>query len=515
VSVVALTHEGFRQRRHTRQVWWVGYLVIVGGGLMVAALARRRVTEPWLGLSLALILLLLLGWLIRPRATLYATLFLTAVSDIVTVWWFPFVKNLSSRESISFVSDALTVSPLELSLYLGFGISTMRLFANTKKILPRTELTWPLVAFSGFVVFGFFNGVMSGGNLRAAVLEGRALLYILLAFVIIVNECTERKHLHAAIWAVLAGVVLQAVLSIQYLGNLTPSERDALEALNEHGASIGQDLLIVVLVSLMLFRVKAPIVKWALVLGAIPTLIVFFVSQRRAGVAALIVGGAIVAISLYWRRRRAFWKVVPIVAVVLLGYVGAFWNSQSSFAFPAQAIKTIVAPDQASAADQSSDLYRVSEAFDLNFTIRTDPLRGLGFGHAFYRPIPLPDISVFEMNAYLPHNSVLWIWVKTGFGGFVAMFYLFAKSIMAGADRVRRTAEGVDLAATVSAVALVVMYAVYSFVDVSWDARNTVFLALALAICTDRRRDPAPQPPEPDRDETTIERYEQRRMTPV
>jgi hypothetical protein len=96
-----------RQRtRHVSQGWWIAYSSIVGVGFLVAVFARRRVTEPFLGLSLALVLLLMIGWLIRPRATLGAVLFLTGVSDVVTVYWFPFVKNFSSRESISFVADS-------------------------------------------------------------------------------------------------------------------------------------------------------------------------------------------------------------------------------------------------------------------------------------------------------------------------------------------------------------------------------------------------------------------------
>jgi hypothetical protein len=36
---------------------------------------------------------------------------------------------------------------------------------------------------------------------------------------------------------------------------------------------------------------------------------------------------------------------------------------------------------------------------------------------------------------------------------------------------------------TLCGTAFVVMYLVYSYVDMSWDPRNTVFLGLAFAIC--------------------------------
>ncbi len=465
-----------------RFVWWVGYAIVVGGGLMIAAVARRRVTEPWLGLSLALILLLLLGWMIRPRTSLYATLFLAAVSDLATVSWFPFVKNLSSRESISFVADALTISPLDITLAAGAAISLLRHYATSGKWLPRTAMTWPIVAFTAFVMYGYVRGVlMRGGDARVAVLEGRALFYIAMVFVIATVECSEHRHFRHGFYAIVAGVTVQSLLSIQYLNGLDPAARDDLERLNEHGSSLGHNLLIVMMLCLVLLRVKRPLLKWALVGGAVPTIFVFFVAQRRAGVASLVIAGLVLAIALFWRRRRVFWTTIPILSIVLIGYVGAFWNSSAAVAFPAQAIKTIVAPDSASAADQSSDLYRLIEAYNLNFTIRTSPLFGLGFGQAFYRPVALADISSFELNAYLPHNSILWVWIKMGFGGFVAMFYMLGKAIMLGADQVRRRTEGIDLVVALTATMFIVMYTTYTYVDVSWDARNTVFLAFAFA----------------------------------
>lgn len=471
------------QARHNTNVWWLGYIAIVGSGLLIAGFSRRRFAEPFLGLSLAIILVLLIGWLIRPRATLYVTLALTAVSDLVTVAWFPFVKNLSSRESISFVADALTISPLDLALGIGFVISLIRRYARTRTLLAPNPLTFPLILFTLFVVYGFARGLTTGGDARVAVLEGRPLFYILLTFAIVINECTEDAHYRHAVWAVITGVLIQSLLSIDYLGRLDPVQRENLEGLNEHGSALGHNLVIVTFLGFLLLRVRRPVSTKLLAASLIPVVYIIFVSQRRAGVATLVVAGAMMAIALFWRNRRMFWLATPILTLVLAGYVGAFWNSTSSAGFPAQAVKSIIAPGSANAEDASSDLYRIIEAYDLNFTIRTDPLKGLGFGRAFYRPIALPDISVFELNAFQPHNSVLWIWIKMGFGGFVTMFYLFGKTIVVGAERVRRMAVDQDLVIALSGLLFVVMYAMYSFVDVSWDARNTVLLGLAMAIC--------------------------------
>ena len=130
-------------------------------------------------------------------------------------------------------------------------------------------------------------------------------------------------------------------------------------------------------------------------------------------------------------------------------------------------------------------MYREFERYDLWYTIRSDPLRGLGFGRQFYQPITLPDISFFVFWQYLPHNSILWVWIKTGFLGFVAMLYLFARTVQRGAITVARVTDPNHLAFSIAALGYVIMYIVFAYVDIAWDARATIFLAFAMAWCGD------------------------------
>ena len=89
----------------------------------------------------------------------------------------------------------------------------------------------------------------------------------------------------------------------------------------------------------------------------------------------------------------------------------------------------MIAPEQLGDADRASDVYRIIENINVHATIRSAPVTGLGFGQPFLRPLSLPDISRFEFNAYLPHNSFLWIWIKTGFIGFAAMLYVMGRAL--------------------------------------------------------------------------------------
>jgi len=169
--------------------------------------------------------------------------------------------------------------------------------------------------------------------------------------------------------------------------------------------------------------------------------------------------------------------------LAVVGYAGAFWNSTGTAGFPAQAIKTVIAPSSVSVSDQSSDIYRQIENADLSATIRDVPLAGLGFGQPFYQPYTLPDISFFEFYRYIPHNSMLWIWIQTGLFGFASLFFVVGRSLALGARKLRELTSASDCTVVVTGALFVMMYIVFAYVDIAWDARGTVFLAFAFAIC--------------------------------
>jgi O-antigen ligase len=220
-------------------------------------------------------------------------------------------------------------------------------------------------------------------------------------------------------------------------------------------------------------------------IGLVPCVWMFVLSQRRAAVIALIVGLLTLGALLYQRRRAAAVWFMLVTILVGGAYTAAFWNSTGSIGFGAQAVKTVIAPEELSLEDQSSDLYRQIEAYDIWYTIRSNELLGVGFGQRFLKPVALPDISRFVFADYMPHNSILWIWIKMGVGGFMATLYLIARTIQHGVRSVNRIQSPNLNSIVMASVIYVVMYTVYCYVDIGWDIRSTVFLAMAIAICAD------------------------------
>jgi hypothetical protein len=84
--------------------------------------------------------------------------------------------------------------------------------------------------------------------------------------------------------------------------------------------------------------------------------------------------------------------------------------------------------------------------------------------------------------------------MKMGIGGFLAMLYLFGSTMRRGARAILRSPGGDEAAVLVTSAAFVLMYGVFAYVDIAWDAQNLVFLAVAIAhISTARTALPEPQ----------------------
>ncbi len=460
------------------------------GGVIVlmAFLMRMANNRGWFAVAFAGLLIVCTLGLFRPRAGIYSIAFFTLLGDATTVPWYPFTKNLSSRESVLFVADAFTISPLEIALGATVCGWLLQVAARRQWTMRRGDLFAAVAVFTAFVMVGFVYGVGRGGDMVVAVWEVRPLLYILPIYLLITNLCTTTKHYNTLGWCLALGIIGQALLSLDYLRGLTAVERDQLESLTEHSSAIQMNAMFVFAFALLTFRRCSIVKRFFLTLAILPVGWVFVVSQRRAGVIALLIGFVVLAIALFVQNRRAFWIFVPIALLAGAGYTAAFWNSESTFAFGAQAIKGVIAPEQLGAEDQSSDLYREIESYDLVSTIRSSPLTGLGFGQKFHRPIPLPDISFFIFYEYIPHNSILWIWIKVGFVGFVSMLVLVANSIRTGLRAVMRLPGGDHAALTLMALAYIPMYIVFAYVDIAWDARSTLFFGAALAICANATR---------------------------
>ena len=472
-------HSVERQRQVARRTWRRTYLVWLGVTLLAAATIWSGIPAPiafafWLMVAGGLITI----W--RPIFAVYFVSFFAIAGDQVTAYWYPFNKNMSSPESLLFIDSHLSASPLEVFLILATLVWLVRVVAS-RRAITRGLLFGPLATFTGIIFLGVLRAIASGADRNVALWESRTIFYIPIVYLLTTNLFTRKEHYSLLIWFVSAAIMVDSLLSLAYYFSLDGPKRASLEALGEHSASLHADLLFILIISVMLLpRTSGRRRRWLLPM-AVPVLFAFFVAHRRAGVVALLLGGIVVAAALFRVRRRFFWFIVPAAAIIFVGYTGIFWNAQGSLGFPAQAIKAVVYPNQVSQRDQSSDIYRQIETLDIVYTIKVAPLTGIGFGQRFYRPYPLPNLSFWVFSDFITHNGILWVWMKVGVVGFVAMLYLFGSAIKAGSRCILRLPPDDYGSMAIAATAFIVMYAMFTYVDIGWDSQSTVIMGLLLA----------------------------------
>ena len=107
----------------------------------------------------------------------------------------------------------------------------------------------------------------------------------------------------------------------------------------------------------------------------------------------------------------------------------AFHNSTSLEAEPAHAVWSQFHPDP---RDFNSNLYRQIEDSDLAIDIKAVVFTGTGFGVLIPHPIPILDASNIDpLIDFIPHNTVLYVWLRLGTLGAIAFWCMVGAAIVA------------------------------------------------------------------------------------
>lgn len=453
---------------------------IIGAAVLVSLLMFLSGPDPAM-IGWVLMIVFMTAIVICPRWGVYLILFLTLVGDTSLIPWFPFAKNLSSAESLLFLHDSLIFSPLELFLVLTLVAWLLRDTFQRKLHIFTGRLFWPALIFLFFVVFGLLYGYRTGGSLVIGLWEARPLFYLVLMLFLASNLIKTRAHVSNLVWAAVLGLIVPGLFGNYAFFVVLNSSLAGIESLSDHATAIHWNTLFILILAVWLY--KTSLTK-RLVLPAVALLLVipYLATQRRAAFISLVVALGLFLLLLWWENRRLFLVIAPAILVVGAAYLAIFWNHHGALGQPAQAIKSVIAPDAASLEDQSSNIYRVLENINISYTIHQKPLTGIGFGQTFYIIIPMADISFFDWWQYYTHNSIMWIWLKMGFGGFLTMLFLVGSTLMLGGENILRVPRGELRAIAIFAALYMVMHFLFAYVDISWDSRSMVFVGAMMGV---------------------------------
>ncbi|MGD2048473.1 MAG: O-antigen ligase family protein [Chloroflexota bacterium] len=470
------------QARRASLTWALWFLFLLAITSLIGTLLLMGTPKPDPAILVGFLFLVAAAVIIyKPRYGIYLTLFFALVGDSTLNPAYPFFKNFSSQESFFYLHDALIFSPLELFLLLTLISWLGRGIMRRKLDFYAGPLFWPVMVFTAFIILGLAYGLARGGDINIALWEVRPILYLPIMLILVSNLLTKREHASHLLWVIMVALFVEGLNGLWHYFFVLERNLELVESITEHSAAIHMNTFFVFVLAVWLYK-ASPTKRILLPLMIPPILITYLATQRRAGYITLLLALLLLAIVLYIENRRAFLFIVPPLALAGLLYLGAFWNQGGALAKPAQAVKSVIALDQASDKDQRSTYFREIENYNSLVTIRSAPLTGVGFGNQFINAVPLPDISFFQWWQYMTHNSIIYIWMKAGFGGFLALLVLVGLAIMTGMRVLLRMPQGGLRAAALLAILYVAMHFVYAYVDLSWDSQSMLYVGAMLGL---------------------------------
>jgi len=385
------------------------------------------------------------------------------------------LAGLSSTTGISTV----IASPLELLIVLIFVSCGVRAVGQRRIQFRGGALFVPVALFAVALLMGTARGIALNGDLNIALWESRFIWYAIACYVLTCNLVRTRRDVRVLLGIALVATSLFAFeAAFRYLVLLRPGRIAVIpEFAYAHEDAIFLAALLLLILAQQVFG--AP--RWQRLIGLFTGPVALFAllaAQRRVGFIALILGFAVLALVLLVTHRRAF--VLGGLPLILAGavYFPLFESASGLIAQPARAIHSLYAPDR---RDAASNRYRVLERMNVRATIDSEPLLGVGFGRPFLFVTPLPDLSWWPFWHYEPHNSVFWIWLKTGILGFSLFWFLMASTLVRAAHltRVSKAPEARLLA--VFALVTIIGVLTFAYVDLAFvSPRVTVVLGVVL-----------------------------------
>ena len=379
-----------------------------------------------------------------------------------------FYQNLST-----FTPIPLRLSAADLLVLLTFASIAVRHFVRKDR-----ARTGPLALAAGLYAAAFAVGLAIGiarggfdGN--AALAEIRGPLYLVALYFLTADVIRDRRQAVNLV-AIFGGVV--AIKALQGLANASlVASAASVEAVTGHedvvffNAAIG-----VALVALVLPRTRLR--PW--LVASVPLIMLAeLVTERRVGFVGLAAVVAAIVVLLSRTHPRAAIAIVAATVSGLALYLPLFWDSSGAIAEPIRALRTILGDPGMTVRDQLSDHWRVIEDSNIAFTMRQLPLTGVGVGqeYLFQREPPVPS-TTFVFWRFMTHNALLWLWLKAGPLGALALAFFVARTLLVSSRLFATLRDAGPRLVAVLPLGLVIAQVVFSSVELGLTYSRTMIV---------------------------------------
>jgi hypothetical protein len=353
-----------------------------------------------------------------------------------------------------------------------------------QRTLYGGKLFYPFIFFRGCVAMGVLHGMASGGDFKIVVLEVRPFWYLFISYILAFNTVTKVSHIRTILWITVLGTAVKAVQGVYIVYNYLGGHIEGHNEIMAHEQSFFFILVLLLLVLMLLHKVQRGLL--IAILCSLPCLLLaLLANNRRADYVALLAGVGVAWTLIILIKPSARRVLIPALTCCVLlgtGYVLAFHNASGAIGLPANAVISVFKPSATDARDTASNLYRTTEDFDLKYTEAQSPILGYGFGKPFLEPQVLPNIAQIDPDyLFIPHNNVLWIWMRLGPIGFLALWNLIGSGIVGGCFIARRLKNPELQVFAVFVVAALVMEVIVAYSDYQFFFyRNVIYIGVIL-----------------------------------
>jgi len=450
----------------------VAVVVSVAVGCAVGELAGGR--APVAACLVPVVLVPIAIWK-RPVLGFYTILAGTAVVEQFTYTVGP--RNGAITDRIPFfhsVSPGIGVTAAEVLLFFTCVVYGLQQIRDRQPILPRSRLARCIAVFLVVVLVYLVVGLAHHGSFKIAMWEIRPWFYLAGMYVLGSAFVTTKRSLMTVLWIYVLGTGAKALYGVEiWLSIRHVSPRP--EAILAHEESFFFGLFVVITIGLWIFSIKGRLRTTATMLLPF-VLLADMANTRRTAWAILGACLLIVFAVAYARlpdRRQTLRRIAFVSVAVAAVYVPAQWNHDGTLAQPVRALRSQIAPDT---RDEQSDQYRQAEDANLELNIRASRSLGAGFGRPIDYALPIVNLeSIDAFIAYIPHDGVLYVWMRMGVIGELAFLAVIGSAVLAAGTLTKDRDPLMGLLGTVVTCA-VVAYVIMG-------AQDMGFFWFRIALC--------------------------------
>ena len=453
------------QRLRVAAIMPMAVIVAALAGVLVAKLAAQP--KPVLALLLPLMALPILLWK-WPRVGVYIVM-----AGAVTIEQFTYHITPEKWGAVTAkiplfhsVSSGSGVTPAEILLFLALVLWIMKSVRDGVRLIPRSPLALTLGLFLSIVLVYLVYGLTHGGHYKIAIWEIRPWFYLGIMYILVSQLMTTQRSVRTVLWIFVIGSPIKALYGITIWWSVR-NIRPRPESMLAHEESFFFGLYLMLVLALWLFGIRGRLRTVATALAPIVLLGDMMNSRRTAwailgyGVLPLLV----ISYSQLRHRRKVLLRVMLVGLVLAPVYIPLYWNKDGTIAQPARAIRSQINP---SSRDEDSDQYRAIENENLQFNIKSSRDIGEGFGVPINYVYALTNLAPIDPSiAFIPHDGIYYIWMRTGFLGEV-LFWIFISTALIRCCRLAKVANREAAMLGALAASAVVSYVTMGYLDMGF-----------------------------------------------